>query len=635
MSYYQMQPFIQKGLRTDRQPFTYDNLDPSIHEIRLVTILPGSWRSKIRCEVHAVSLDTKPKYETLSYVWGDASHQCPILIGDKIFWATINLWMALRRLRTPHEPRVMWIDAICINQQDDQEKSHQVAMMKDIYHSCQRAILWLGEDWYSKRKHSKPQPTSKPTRNAFSLLKMFARTGHINETPCFAVNAPGTLAMSVEPYFRPHFRELGFILTEDWWKRIWIVQEATVSPRAVFAFASEQLPISVWQRAHAWYEHHTRTCCSQQIIQLRTSPDEQLLNSLAASMQRLGRILSTRADFRQGNELSLMQLRGTFNMQKATDNRDLVFGLLGLVNDWGDIAPVVADYSQSPVQVFSEVALAMIKKSRNLGVLEGGRSPERDDSFPSWLPDWLVSSMDIYNSMSQDPWFVSDISAAANSYFEVPSLTRDHGLLIRSLKFDAVVALSTPIESWEDFIAEIFAWKGLAGSITESGSSRSANTFWNAVLCGQVRTSIVNPEGTGQVADDNGRVGYRKATEADYQQCFLAMSKLEKLLVEGWKDRTIQHHIPFLHEMFVNVHDRRMFITERGGIGLARKEIEVADEVWDLSGGDVPFILRRSSRGSELSACYKVVGECFFDRTGEYQRLRMGWEECSEKIVLV
>lgn len=178
---------------------------------------------------------------------------------------------------------------------------------------------------------------------------MLARAnGNFNKTPCFEVDPQTCLAKSVAAFFKPFIDELDYLLSEDWWKRVWIVQEADVSPRVVFAYASERPPIPVWQRAYAWYKQHSAGCCRIHIPQMRHSlADTRLLNILAVCMERLDRVLSARAGFRSGEEVSLYRLRYNFNMQQATDGRDLIYGLLGLVNDWGSVAPITPDYSKA------------------------------------------------------------------------------------------------------------------------------------------------------------------------------------------------------------------------------------------------------------------------------------------------
>ncbi|KAI0975638.1 heterokaryon incompatibility protein-domain-containing protein [Xylaria arbuscula] len=131
----------------------YTSLTPSKKQIRLLTLLKGEWDDKIKCKLDVVSLDDKPQYEALSYVWGSPTDLVDIDVDGVAFWATRNLYVALRRLRsqiqdteTNDDSRTLWVDAVCINQKDVEEKGHQVQLMKDIYSQTTRGLLWLGEE---------------------------------------------------------------------------------------------------------------------------------------------------------------------------------------------------------------------------------------------------------------------------------------------------------------------------------------------------------------------------------------------------------------------------------------------------------------------------------------------------------
>ena len=85
-------------------------------------------------------------YEALSYVWGNPDETVPIFIGDnRVCRVTKNLYTALLRLRSHSFERILWVDAVCINQADDQEKAHQILRMTKIYGQASRVIIWLGE----------------------------------------------------------------------------------------------------------------------------------------------------------------------------------------------------------------------------------------------------------------------------------------------------------------------------------------------------------------------------------------------------------------------------------------------------------------------------------------------------------
>ena len=129
----------------------YQGLPVDGEEIRVLDILPGIGRAKLRGRLRVVSIALRwpgPEcpYEALSYPCGastkgrtiELSGSCSIRIYD-------NLYQALRHLRHRFEKRTLWVDAACINQTDDVEKGHQVARMGAIYKNATSVIIWLGE----------------------------------------------------------------------------------------------------------------------------------------------------------------------------------------------------------------------------------------------------------------------------------------------------------------------------------------------------------------------------------------------------------------------------------------------------------------------------------------------------------
>jgi hypothetical protein len=120
---------------------------PNGKSIRLLRLLPGlEDTERIECELFDCSLDIEglPSFQALSYCWGDATITEDIFVNGHVFHVTVNLAQALRSLRNYDASRVLWVDAVCINQQDPKEQGAQVAMMWDIYASASSVIIWLG-----------------------------------------------------------------------------------------------------------------------------------------------------------------------------------------------------------------------------------------------------------------------------------------------------------------------------------------------------------------------------------------------------------------------------------------------------------------------------------------------------------
>lgn len=118
--------------------------------IRLIRLIPNETESAdIQCELFEYPLKKLRKrthlYEALSYVWGSWDNPRSISIGQHDFTITKNLYAALLCLRDCSFIRIIWIDAICINQADNQEKQYQVEMMGKIYSQACCVLVWLGE----------------------------------------------------------------------------------------------------------------------------------------------------------------------------------------------------------------------------------------------------------------------------------------------------------------------------------------------------------------------------------------------------------------------------------------------------------------------------------------------------------
>ena len=143
----------------------YKPLAKSLGEFRLLTIKPGPRTSLLECSLTVLPLgdishhkegtydwtshkshedywelehaskpiSLVPEFESLSYTWGDPKITEPILVNGHVLNITTNLNAALLALRKTNEERVLWVDAICINQADVQERSEQVLRMRDIY----------------------------------------------------------------------------------------------------------------------------------------------------------------------------------------------------------------------------------------------------------------------------------------------------------------------------------------------------------------------------------------------------------------------------------------------------------------------------------------------------------------------
>jgi hypothetical protein len=144
----QVKSIIGAGIPPANGSFSYiDKLRDDA--IRLLTIVPGSVDDLIWCalKTHNVKGCQWPEYEALSYVWGTVDPEVVrpwIHCNGRKVEVQPNLLSALKAIRQPEKHRTFWIDALCINQVDDEEKGFQVQLMREIYRKARGVTVFLG-----------------------------------------------------------------------------------------------------------------------------------------------------------------------------------------------------------------------------------------------------------------------------------------------------------------------------------------------------------------------------------------------------------------------------------------------------------------------------------------------------------
>jgi hypothetical protein len=180
------------------------DLDPTSTDIRLLEIVHEATHDKdslILCRLRTVPLRALPRnrYTALSYVWGPPIPTREILLNDKPFTIRENLWTFLQQARQSQERSLFCIDAICINQSDTAERTHQVSVMGRTYSCAALVVVWLGFS---------PEDTLR-TENAISAL--------ISQFQFEEVGFGQWLAQ--------HHQQILILCSHDYWGRTWVIQE--------------------------------------------------------------------------------------------------------------------------------------------------------------------------------------------------------------------------------------------------------------------------------------------------------------------------------------------------------------------------------------------------------------------------
>jgi hypothetical protein len=136
--------------------YSHRPLSSPKRSIRVLNLLPALHiDAPLECRLQEFEEIPHKKYEALSYVWGSPKEDRSMRCENATILITANCEAALRRLRRRTRSRILWVDSICINQSSNEEKGHQVALMKTIYSRAETVIVWLGDHTGGRARRTK------------------------------------------------------------------------------------------------------------------------------------------------------------------------------------------------------------------------------------------------------------------------------------------------------------------------------------------------------------------------------------------------------------------------------------------------------------------------------------------------
>ncbi|GAB1196540.1 hypothetical protein APSETT444_005812 [Aspergillus pseudonomiae] len=310
--------------------FTYSKLPPGSDMTRMLRLFPHKdSNAQIRGELIEYDLsDTdgrKHLYEALSYVWyegedsGDREPQSIVLNGC-IFPVTRNLHAALLHLRNHQFERTLWVDAVCINQSDNDEKSKQIPFMRTIYAQANCVIVWLGE----ARDNSD---------EAFERIRFLAEDGLKHQSfsdEVFSTDSDEFLAdVSTVQNTTIEDCACSMLLQRNWFRRIWVLQEVGVARCISIMCGHAEM------NGYTFCEGFRRLEVSSNIM------------SHVHPVIHIMRDAIFRPKYRPAwrGALSMGELIDLYRNHNATMQHDKVYALLGLCADDPEVPALKPDYS--------------------------------------------------------------------------------------------------------------------------------------------------------------------------------------------------------------------------------------------------------------------------------------------------
>jgi hypothetical protein len=588
---------------------------PSKREIRILNLSPGVRQDIVICDLRIVDLDEKPEYEALSYVWGETKDGKNIVVSGHPVVVTSNLYDALVRLRLPTKKRTLWVDQLCINQWDINEKATQVALMRDIYRSCTHCILWLGEIPYGSQNSGFRE---NHTEAVFDFIRLLGAPSGPNLTAlwesdmhqsCICADGTPTLFCDGVNGILARRAFVTFAMYGNpWWQRIWTLQESALPNSADYVWGSHSVSredvIRTVQRLRGdeigsfplEFQHHRK---------LYTP----LLRRLFYPVHGILR-------FREGDD-GAMDLCMRWRHRQATDPRDKIYALLGLLPAHVLPSAQPCSYSVPTSLLFANVTLDLIRSENDLRALVASSElVQVTPELPTWAIDFACSNA---IGPRQLKWWnhshrYQQFTACGNHSLQIEAGTESRIITLTGVLFDQVSEVN------EAYIApdnETLDASRLVEVIADAKSLFPEHRSSTRNPYGQLRYSALWRTMIGDLLMDEFPIERAKVThEADWEA-------LSKVLHRGELESTFNVLYESLGGMVPN---HAFFITKMGYIGMGPPGTLSGDQVWVFYGGKVPFIMRRSNvnGGDDERRGMHLIGDAYVHGIMDGEAVRDG-----------
>ncbi|KAH8668562.1 heterokaryon incompatibility protein-domain-containing protein [Xylariales sp. PMI_506] len=530
--------------------------------IRLVQIEPASNDNspdQVHITIMETSLTAAPDFEAVSYTWGDPLEESVNLVmcqptGVPVTM-TQNCYSVLRRLRQPQERRTIWLDAVCINQGDIDERSAQVRMMGEIYARAKRVVIDIGQE-------------AEDSSRALLMLQ------HCRTDVLYEFDSGKRIESLVEKLYK-----------RPWFERVWVLQEVFRSRDAVVICGDTITPWNVFRPFSIWIDSRPANETEHWHVQLPfTIPQVLHIRNHSEVSYRGAR--------------DLLQLLVGSRICKASDPRDKVYALLPMLDQVPD--QIEVDYSKSVVQVYTDTARFLVTSVGNLDILACAQQdrnrkssdlqPSELSELPSWVPDWsqiirtnwMIGYGDLYHPLSAD-------GRATGSDSNVAEVRQSRLLVVRGVEVDTIISMTN-----EDTI--------ISSKSTENVFA--VNEFLGE--CSFYRDSLVNSPPAALLPEAPMWTPRTNEIRIHPPHWFAYSLGLPFENPNGFTDNDL------IGPVMQFLACRRLALTSRGYIGIVPEGAKTGDAVCCLLGAKVPYVLRSTKQETKLStSSYRLIGESY------------------------
>lgn len=500
---------------------------------------------------HDQSAQASPHYEALSYTWESNVRDRAVLVAgswlQSALSVTASLDAALRQLRHPSESRRLWVDALCINQQDLDERATQVVRIGRIFGAAWRVVVWLG-------------PSSVDSQLAFETLSYLGQQAEISTFrrifSAIGAEQPEWHHLTHElPYSTQQWNALLSIFARSWFTRLWVIQEITLSrPNALFQCGCDTISFHLFRRA----------------IMLLVDRNG-LPGDLVYSVNRHWYMGYTRFDAPSVDLVNLA--RG----HECMDDRDKVYGIAGLMGP-GLRNAIIPSYESTVEQAYQQAFLANCAVTKRLDFLDQCSLPSGKLKMPSWVPDWRGSAFR-FQGLS----FGFQASGMSCAAYEI---TEQDELLVEGRIYGTSALVRDPADQDDE------SYMRKLRELKPRGMRRTSYPTGESMLSAWTRTVILDEVDVRRPVIDS-------FTLADWQKRMLLLLDRGPANIRHRMQGITDRNKEWLRSM-------RFFELDNGCFGLGSRQMQVGDCICVILGLHTPLVIRPCGPGA-----FYVVGWCY------------------------
>ena len=591
-------------------------------DIRVLRLLPGRFESPIKCNLasHSLKVATKHdqnlEYLALSYVWDQGEPTDSIIIHTAghsvgVMYITPDLCAALRQLRSSTNVIIIWIDAICIDHANTQEKSRQVSLMADIYRRAYHVCVWLGQG----------------NHDSDNALDFISGAGDLKATSVPAL---------CEPDWRPFYS----FISRPWFRHRWAIQAIALAREATLICG---------ERTVSWHEFANALSIVQEVMtefgydKLRYNDDDEWG---PMSLQPAFRLAEIRNQIRRvsGNEndieslWSLETLMWKFHDFEISDPLDAVYALLALAKDRRLISTDFYSSSHLPIdygRIYDDMCKGYIdsniKITGSLDVLCRPWKPydrvTKDVSF--FTPSWLLRNRFIsfgrasygkYVRISADilvgppepgkRYYNASGSVAVANACRFGSGMKNSSMWVEGLIVDEIAEIQPAAFFGDAYDGVPDQWRA-AGGWMES-AKEPPDAYWRTLVANRGPNGSGTPDFYPVACQEQANSYHRVADNSKWDSSATPVSRATVALV-----------VKFVHRVKEVVLDRRLVNTKHGRLGLVPWLAKKCDLICILFGCSVPIVLRRQKDAHTGQEYFQFIGECYIHGIMEGEALEL------------